>query len=345
MTSKTPNDRQSPSRRLRFLAGLAVLLICLVVAVAWQLRPRTRSGDSRNQLVLAKQLLASGQLELAEVALKSHVERIPDSVEALDELRWLYFNQLRTREIERAFEAHLARFPDDVAAAGELLNCEFRKQLPREGIGYLREVDRQRPGQAPVQLALGYCLWKIGELDAAQTALQAALSLRPRHRETRYIVAEFLLESGEVEAASVMLAETPDLKNNEQAPAAELDDDQVWYLRSLIAERKGEVEAAYMAIERASRLRPGELRYVHREGLLLQRRGRNEEATVRLRRANELEGFQSELSEIVLRGRLSEPTPELCERLAELLHECGRDVQSHVWRRAGSRLAVSQGRS
>ncbi len=316
------------------MAVLAVLLCLSVIGIEWRFRSHSQDGNSLAGLTLAKQHLTNGRLDLAEVALRAYLQRNPNSTVALEELRWLYFNQFRTREIEEILEARLVRFPEDAATAIELLNCEFRKQLPREGIGYLREVDRKQPRQAAVQLALGYCDWQIGELDAAQTAFQAALSQRSDHRETRYVVAEFLLENGEVEAANELVTTT-----------AEQDDDRALFLRSLISERQGDVESAYQAIEHAVSKRPGELRYVHREGLLLQRLGRTGEATQRLRRANELEGFQSELSEIVLRGQHAEPTPELCERLANLLHEFGRDVQSRTWRQLGSRLTALKRRT
>lgn len=329
----------SPSHRFSFRIGLTALLVCVAIGSLWQFWPRNNTGDSISGLTLAKQQLAEGRLDLAEISLQSHLQRFPNSQEALEELQWLYFNQFRTREIEELLEAHLVRFPDDVGAAIELLNCGFRKQLPREGIGYLREVDQKQPGQASVQLALGYGHWQIGELDAARTMLQAALSQRPNHRETRYIVAEFLLENGESESVAALVAEDVGLKG-----AEDRDDDRVWLLRSLIAERLGDVAAAHRAIERASSKRPGELQYVHREGLLLQWLGRQEEATRRLQRANELEGVQSELSEIVLRGQHTEPTPELCERLADLLHEFGRDVPAQCWRQFGDRLAASKRR-
>ncbi len=309
MNEKFSLPGPSPSHRFSFRIGLTALLVCVAIGSVWQFQSRNSTGDSMSGLTLAKQQLTEGRLDLAEASLQSHLQRFPNSEEALEELRWLYFNQFRTREIEELLEAHLVRFPDDVGAAIELLNCRFRKQLPREGIGYLREVDQKQPGQAAVQLALGYCHWQIGELDAARTMLQAALSQRPDHRETRYIVAEFWLETGESESVAALVAEDVGLKS-----PADRDDDRVWLLRSLIAERLGDFAAAHRAIERACSQRPGELQYVHREGLLLQRLGRQAEATRRLQRANGLESFQSELSEIVLRGRHTEPTPELCER-------------------------------
>lgn len=326
MNGNVPQAGRSPSHRSKFLTWLAIVLGVVSIGAVWQLWTRHDSGDSMARMTLAKQHLAEGRLDLAEAALQSHLQRFPNSPDALEELRWLYFNQFRTREIEEVLEAHLARYPDDIAAAIELLNCEFRKQLPREGIGYLRDVDRKQPGQPSVQLALGYCHWQIGELDEARTAFQAVLAQRRDHRETRNVVAEFLLEQGEIEAAAELVKDR--------------EDDQAWFLRSLIAEQHGNVEAAHQAIRHASSQRPGELRYVHREGLLLKRLGRHDEASRRLQRANELEGSQSELSEIVMRGQHSEPTPELCNRLADLLHEFARDVPSRCWRRLGSRLAI-----
>lgn len=346
MNAPSSLSEKPPSHWLWLMAGLAVLLGGLVVGAAWRLgtpRDSTDSGDSNNKLVQAKKQLSDGRLDLAEAALLAHLQRFPQSAEALEELRWLYFNQFRTREIETFLEAHLARFPEDFGAAIELLNCEFRKQLPREGIGYLLAIDQKQPGQASVQLALGYCHWQIGELDAARTALQAALSQRPEHRETRFLVAEFLLENGETEAAANLLQEAADSKTNKHVSAAVADanDDRALFLRSLIAEQQGNVEMAYQAIQQAVTKRPGELPYVHREGLLLQRLGRQEEATRTLQRANQLEGFQSELSEIVLRGRHSEPTPEVCERLAQLLHEFAREIPSRSWRNLGSKLSAT----
>ena len=158
------------------MVGLTALLVCVAIGSVWQFQSRNNTGDSMSGQPLAKQQLAEGSLQ-------AHLQRFPNSTEALDELRWRYFNQFRTREIEELLEAHLVRFPDDVAAA-------------------------------------------------------------------------------------------------------------------------------YRAIERASSKRPRELQYVHREGLLRQRLGWQEDATRRRQRANELEGYQSELSEIVLRGRHTEPTPK-----------------------------------
>ena len=120
------------------------------------------------------------------------------------------------------------------------------------------------------------------------------------------------------------------------------DNDREWFLRSLIAERQGNVDAAYQSIAQAIALRPGELPYLHREGLLLQRLGRQKEASLKLQRANVLEGFQTELNEIVLRGQHTEPTAEICERIAKLLHEFSREIPARTWRQLGLRMTSAQ---
>ena len=335
----------SSTRRSKVLIGLSLLFGLLLVGALWKLgdpQNDAERDESINKLLLAKKYLGDGRLDLAEVSLLAHLQRHPQSVEALEELRWLYFNQFRTREIETVLETHLARFPEDFGAAIELLNCEFRKQLPREGIGYLREINQRQPGQPFVLLALGYCHWQIGELEAARTVFETVLTKCPDHEEARCVISEFLLENGETEAAAELLKNDAESTDQSTILNAGTDNDRVWFLRSVVAERRGNIDMAYQEIKRAISLRSSELSYVHREGLLLQRLGRQEEATKKLQRANVLEGFQTELSEIVLRGQHAEPTPEICARIAKLLHEFAREVPARSWHQFGLRMTSAQ---
>lgn len=332
----------SSIRRPKARIALSVLFGLLLIGILWHIggtRHFSETDKSANKLTLAKKHLSEGQLDFAEQSLLAHLQRHPQSNEALEELRWLYFNQFRTRDIEVVLENHLARFPDDFGVAIELLNCEFRKQLPREGMGYLLEMNQKHPGQPTVQLALGYCHWQIGEVGAARELFDKALAQRPDHRETRYIISDFFLDNGETEAAAELLNGIADATKNFPSRAEQPVNDREWFLRSLIAERQGNIDVAYQSIEQAIALRPSELPYLHREGLLLQRLKRQKEASIKLQRANVLEGFQTELSEIVLRGQHTEPTPEICERIAKLLHEFSREIPSHTWHLLGLRLA------
>jgi tetratricopeptide (TPR) repeat protein len=300
--------------------------------------PRPPAAELSLDEVLAN--LADGRLDTAEVRLRRYLESHPDSEQAAEELRWLYFNQLRTRDVEEFLAAQLQRFPDHYWLLAELLTTEFRKQLPREGLKYLQEVNERHPGQAPVLLALGYCYWQIGELDQAHPALQAALELRPHHPATRLLIAEYLLEQNETDAASALLGQPRDGLSASDEPDLS-QDDRWWSLRSVLAERRGEWDEAERHIARAIELRPGELKYLQRQGLLWQRLGRPEESARVLQQANRLEAVHSELSEIVLRGRHEEPSPEFCRHLGALCEQLHQPLAAAGWRRAAESLKVA----
>lgn len=266
--------------------------------------------------------LTDRRLEIAERRLRQHLERYPDSPPLRDELRWLYFNQLRTRELETFLEQELEKNPADLSLAIELLNSEFRKQLPREGIGYLQEADARHPDQAPVKAAIGYCLWQIGRVEEARAGFERALELAPSETRIRQMAAEFLLEQGgQLEQVGELL---------EPQPA----DDNGWYLLSRWSEQKGDLAAAESHIRAALQRRPGELKYVQRRGELLRRLGQTQAADKALQAANELETVQTELSELVLRGRHEQPTVETCQQLAKWNRARQRHVQAQAWERA-----------
>lgn len=276
--------------------------------------------------------LADSRLEVAETRMVQHILQYPDSPEIREELRWLYFNQLRPRDVESFLEQELQRFPDEFSLAADLLSSEFRKQMPREGIAYLRAADERHPHQATVKTALGYCLWQIGQEADARAMLQSALELKPDDTRIRQMVAEFLLEQGgQLNQIGELLETTPTT-------------DQGWYLLSRWSEQQGNVTAATEQMQAALRLRPGELMYVQRRGELLRRLGRNQEADQALKDANRLETIQTELSELVLSHQHEQPTVELCKRLAKLNHDRRREVQAETWGRAARFLAENPNR-
>ncbi len=270
--------------------------------------------------------LADSRLDVAEQRLVKHLQLYPDSPEIRDELRWLYFNQLRTRELEGLLERELEKFPLEFSLAIDLLSSEFRKQLPREGIGYLQAADKRHPDQAMVKAAIGYCLWQIGQPDDARAMFEQSLELRPDEIRVRQVVADFLLEQGgQLEQAKGLLASHP-------------ADDYGWYLLSRCSEQQRQIEVAEEQMQSALRQRPGELKYVQRRGELLRRLGRTRDADKTLQEANRLEAVQTELSELVLRGMHEQPTVEICQRLAKLNQARRRDVQARAWERAAKFL-------
>lgn len=280
----------------------------------------------------AMMCLADSRLDVAEARMVQHLQQYPDSPEIRDELRWLYFNQLRPRDVESFLEQELLRDPDEFSLAADLLSSEFRKQMPREGIAYLRAADERHPHQAAVKTALGYCLWQIGQEADARAMLQSALELQPDDVRIRQMVADFLLEQGGQPAqVRELLEPTPTT-------------DQGWFLLSRWSEQQGDVTAAAEQMQAALRLRPGELMYVQRWGELLRRLRRNSEADQALKDANRLETVQTELSELVLSRQHEQPTVELCKRLAKLNHDRQREVQARTWERAAQFLTENPNR-
>jgi tetratricopeptide (TPR) repeat protein len=324
------------------MIGAGLLMLFVVGLSLSLLRGSPAPRPAKSSFAVLEEILANladGQLAAAEIGLREYLAAHPDSEAASEELRWLYFNQLRTRDVQEFLEAEFQSHPDQLWLLAELLTTEFRKQLPREGLKYLQDVNARHPGQAPVLLALGYCYWQIGELGEAHAALQSALELRPQHRATRLLVAEYLLEQNEPVAAAALIEESPDVVES----AGRLDfaeDDRWWSLKSQLADRRGDLIGAQQDLARALELRPAELQYVQRQGQLLQRLGRMQESAEVLRAANRLEAIHTELSEIVLRGKHEQPTPELCRRLADLCEELHQPLRSDGWRRLAEQLAA-----
>ncbi len=279
-------------------------------------------------------LLGQGDLAAAETVLAEHVRQFPQDDAAAGELRWLYFNEFRRRDVERLLEDRLARNPRDLPLLVELLMTEFRGPVAREGLDYLEQVQARRPGQPAVLRALGFCYWQIGDLRQARGCLDEALALGPDDAEARLLSANFLLDQGEVQAAERML----EPREEPSAPAAG-PDDREWFLRAELAERQRDLPAALAAVEAALERRPFELKYVHRRGLLLQRLGRAEEAAACFRRSDELGKCEMRLTELVWGGALAPPTRETCAEIADLCARRGRERHAAGWSHWGARPA------
>jgi len=282
------------------------------------------------------------RFDAGEEALLRHLERYPTGGEhpssqaAREELKWVYFNQLRRRELEQLLERSLARRPRDYALLVDSLNIEFRRQLAQEGIGPLKSVNEKQPGQPGVLLALGYCHWKLGDVETGWRQIRAAMDLRPEHLETRFVAAEILLEQDQPDSAEALL--TP-----RESASSSLDerfqrDDRWWWLRGKLAEVRGDDELALEYVEKALTLRPFELQYVHRRGVLLQALGRAEEAAEAFADARQLELNESRLNEILRSGALEPPTAEVCLEVADLCEKRGRKLQADGWRYGARQL-------
>ena len=276
------------------------------------------------------------RFDAGEEALVRHLERYPvgpehpNSQAAHEELKWVYFNQFRRRELEELLQASLARNPENHALRVDLLNIEFRRQLAQEGVGHLKTVNEKQPGQPGILLALGYCCWKLGDVETAWKHIRAAMDLRPEHLETRFVAAEILMMQNELDSVEALLAldddASPSLRERFEK------DDRWWWLRSKLVVLRADEERALEYVDKALDLRPSELQYVFHRGVRLQVLGRSEEAAETLTGAKELEACESRLNEIVRSGALEMPTVEVCLEVAELCEKRGRRMEADHWR-------------
>lgn len=299
--------------------------------------PREVPQYQRASLERALTLLQDAQLDSAETALRSHLEEFPASAPAREELQWLYFNEFRPRDLERLLEDELARDPANFHALKHLLLSEFRNPVPREGLGYLEEADKRRPGQSPVLRALGYCYWRLGDVEKARELLQRSLNTRADDIEARLTTTEFLMEQGEFDLARRVLFDKEAAGGSEPAWLKSAGDRGHW-LKSRFAEHDSDFELALRELELAFTMRPFELKYVHRRGTLLHTLGRNDAAADALKRAAELEVCQKRLTEIVYSGALETLTAAESEEIAELCERRGRASHAAGWHSVANRL-------
>lgn len=281
--------------------------------------------------------LAEGRVEAAEQALRMAVSERLDFQPARDELRWLYFNTFRVREVERLLEAWLELHPDDFRSLLDLHFAEFRRQLPREGRPFLERLESQQPGQLAVLRGLAYCDWQAGDAGSARDRFAQAVDRAPTDVETRLLAAEFALEQGWSELSRALL----DVSDKAFLAQAEADD-RWWGLRGRLARSAGQAAEAVALLANAIERRPRESVWRQERGLALRDLGRAAESAADLGMAVRLEQAKAEMANLVFSGRLEDPDRATIEQMAGLCEQRGQRVAHRCWflwsqRAAGSR--------
>jgi tetratricopeptide (TPR) repeat protein len=285
-----------------------------------------KSGHS-----LATAYLKSGELEQAELTLRRYLDRFPADEAARDELRWLYFNQFRTRDLINLLEEKLKLATGalgQLTTLADLLDSEFRQQVPFEGAGYLSQIDELKPGQGMVNLALGYAQWRMGNVPAARQRLQTALATHPDHPQVRFVVTAFLIEQGQLADAQAILTRPP-------IPET---DDRYWSLRSQLAEQEKNATAALEYLDRAVQLHGNDQRYAGRRVTLLRELGRDQEVAPAAKVAHELLQADRELADLVEARAHYQPTRPLAVRIATLCQQLGKSLQARYWQALAPQL-------
>lgn len=285
--------------------------------------------------------LSDARFGETERALIRHLEAYPDSMTAYEELKWLYYNQFRERELEEFLLDRLRRDPGDYVVLRDLILTEIREQVAEEAIVHVSRAFEHRPEEASVTLAFAYCQWRLGNVDKARTVFDQALKMRPDHLETRLIVAEFLLEQDELEAVEQMLL--PQGRGADILRQRLEQDDRWWQLRSRLARRRNDSQKSLEYSQRALELRPFELSLLQETGQLLLAAGHEDESRELLREANVSAAAEQELFNIVMDDSLDQPTRELCLELSRLCELRGRSQQAAGWRILANRLGDRAG--
>ncbi|MDB5334731.1 MAG: Tetratricopeptide repeat protein [Planctomycetaceae bacterium] len=270
--------------------------------------------------------LQRGEVDHAETAMRRFLDRYPVEDTIRYELRWLYYNQFRTRDVVALLEEKL-----QLAEAGtttlptlaDLLDCEYRQLVPFEGVKYLEVINTTLPRQGLINLALGYAHWQMGDALRARGPFHLALAVLPDHPHVRCVVSAFLIEQGQFENAKAVLTRLP-------IPET---DDRYWALQSQLAEHAKDVSLALKYLDRAIELRGQDLRCAARRVNLLRELGRDKtEVAQAVKLAHELLKADRELADLVAAGAHHQATRADAERIATLCEQLGKRVQAKYWR-------------
>lgn len=268
-------------------------------------------------------LLQSGLYGRAETTFRELLQVTPDDEAIQTELQWLLFNQLRGRELETFLEQQLEREPASFRILQHLLLSSQRRPNPREAVRLLEAIQKAKPGQVDIELALGHCYWKLGRLAEADRFLHEAGRRRPDHAETTLLLAEFQLEQGRLTDAGRLLT---GLKPSQSA------EDRWWWLTAQWQQRSRMATEALQSLRKAVELRPGEVRYHHTLATWLQAAGRNDEARHHHEQAHALSQADRDLYVIVSRDRIAPDQTEVCRAISECCRRLQRTAQAEGWR-------------
>lgn len=300
------------------------------------LSPAGPESRVKAELPQAQTFLSQGEWDRALTILEEIAGRESPDLAALEELRWLNFNLLRSREALRILHRKLAA--GDLVALPDILDTQQRQPVPQESVRTLEEVDRKRPDQPALQAALGRCRWHLGELAEARRLLAWALEQRPGDAHIRLTMAEFLLEQGEIEEAEKLIL-TDGAQGGPGLPAALAEDSQTWLLRAQIEDRRGHAEAALALLDRAITLEPARIDLLTRRGTLLRLLKREEEAREGAQQVDKRAAAGRELAALVDAGKHRNPAHADALRFASLCEALGRSDESQGWTAIAGRLA------
>jgi Tfp pilus assembly protein PilF len=294
---------------------------------------------------LAVGLMSDQQWERARSVLEEFLSRHRDSLIARRLLSGMLLTELRRRDGVQILTDYLRLpsseafpFSDRLTLLLDLLIAEFSPPSEIECQSKLEEVDRKRPSQLTVRLALGRCYWKLGRMDDAETLLRDAVQRQPLDPRTRLIRSGFFLDQNDFEAAEhALLRGDLDRAADESSLLLERND-RYHELLCRIAELRGDYSQALHEIEQALIIQPHNREYEARRARLLQRLQRADDAKEAYERSHTLGQSELELWHLSqkLGGRV--PTTEQCTQVAELYESLGKMLQAAAWRQLAEQI-------
>ncbi|QDT28734.1 tetratricopeptide repeat protein [Gimesia panareensis] len=284
----------------------------------------------------AKACLQSANMEQAEAALQRFLEVSPNSPQAITELQWLYFNQLRLREAQNLLRAKLLQAENPYPLLYHLLQMEFKPPIAQESIALLKRINQAEPGQASILLALGYCHWKLGQIEQARDLIEQSLTINPERLETILTAADFYLETGDEQKCETIL-------QPQKAYPVELEkllqqDDRWHFLKCRLYFQQKELPRALEEMQLALKINPHEIQYLQQCGTIHQASGHYEEAQQMFQKVKILASSHQQLYQIVASGALENPTREDCQQIASYLETLGKPLQARLWKEIASSI-------
>lgn len=295
--------------------------------------PETSDGFADAEIALASSLAHDDQLDRAEAVLRRHLQRIPKSVAAREELVRLNIRLLRQREAVALLLEYGEHGWEDFGALPLLLELQVKPLTPHEIVSSLEDTNRKHPDQPLVVLALARVYSLLGRMEQAQTEFENALRLNPEDSSTNLLAAEFFFNRGDVTVAERLL-------NSDFMKSVE--DDRFFFLLSRLSENSGQVDQALDYLQKALKQRPGEETYVLMQGTLLRRLGRIEESRTAAIRATELAEIRKRLFVLSNEFDRERPSAEQCLEIADALERWAQPEQAGVWRRVSQLLTQAR---
>lgn len=301
------------------------------------------------QSLLASALLGDQQCDRAEEVLSRHLLRYPKSVIARRQLFGIFLTELRAREAIQVQEEYLLVLASDSVSQSDrllmlrdLASSEFHAPLPQDCLPTLESAFQRHPDQPHVELALGRCYLRLGNLEAAEPLLQNALARGPRDLEPRLLSCELWIAKGDFDRAEAVLLGGSGDSSGEvgNGLSAMEQDDRFWELRCRIAEGRADYDRALSEIDRAASIRPLNKDYEARRARLFQRLQRSTEAQSAYTRSHELARAELDLWSLSRDLGVRDPKPAECERVAELYESLGKGLQAGLWRQLGRQIAM-----